>query len=546
MKRLRHLVIVLGDQLDLDAAAFDGFDAEHDAVWMAEVSEESTHVWSSQPRIAIFLSAMRHFAQALRDVGRPLHYQRLGDANAHATLAESLQATIAQLQPEALLMTAPGDARVLASLRAVATQASLVLDIREDRHFFSAVHEFAAHAKGRKQLRMEYFYREMRRKHAVLMDGDEPAGGQWNFDADNRESFGKSGPGAVPERARFEPDAITREVIALVRQRFAEHPGSLDSFAWAVTREQALHALHGFIDQRLPHFGRWQDALWPREAWLWHSHLSAALNLKLLNAREVVAAAEAAYRAGRVPLQSAEGFIRQILGWREYVRGIYWTQMPAYLERNALDAREPLPAFYWNAKTDMACLADAIDQTLEHGYAHHIQRLMVTGLYALLLGVEPKQVHAWYLAVYVDAVEWVELPNTLGMSQAGDGGLMASKPYIASGKYIERQSGGSLCAGCRYKPGERVGERACPFTTLYWDFLARHETMLAKNPRTVMQVRNLARVPAEERARIAERAAAIRRGEVGHANRSAAHATEALHEPFDTSGRTGLIGKHGA
>jgi deoxyribodipyrimidine photolyase-related protein len=515
---MRRLVIVLGDQLDIGAAAFDGFDAALDAVWMAEAVEESTHVWSSQPRIAIFLSAMRHFAQALRNAGRTLHYQRLDDANAQPSLADALRATIAQQRPESLVMTAPGDARVLASLRALARQAGLALDIREDRHFFSAVHEFAAHAQGRKQLRMEFFYREMRRKHSVLMDGDEPAGGQWNFDADNRDAFGKDGPGAVPERARFEPDAITREVIALVGRRFADHPGSLASFAWAVTREQALHALQRFVDERLPQFGRWQDALWPRQPWLWHSHLSAALNLKLLGAREVVAAAEAAYRAGRVPLQSAEGFIRQILGWREYVRGIYWTQMPAYLERNALDAHEALPSFYWNGKTDMACMADAIGQTLEHGYAHHIQRLMVTGLYALLHGVHPRQVHEWYLAVYVDAVEWVELPNALGMSQAGDGGLMASKPYIASGKYIERQSGGSLCAGCRYKPGERVGERACPFTTLYWDFLARHETMLAKNPRTVMQVRNLARVPADERARVGERAAAIRRGEVGHAD----------------------------
>ncbi|HET9978418.1 MAG TPA: cryptochrome/photolyase family protein, partial [Burkholderiaceae bacterium] len=273
-------------------------------------------------------------------------------------------------------------------------------------------------------------------------------------------------------------------------------------------------ALQRFVDERLVHFGRWQDALWPRQPWLWHSHLSAALNLKLLTAREVVSAVEAAYRAGRVPLASAEGFIRQVLGWREYVRGIYWTQMPAYLERNALGAREPLPAFYWDAKTEMACLADAIGQTLEHGYAHHIQRLMVTGLYALLLGAAPQRVHEWYLAVYVDVVEWVELPNTLGMSQAADGGLMASKPYIASGKYIERQSGGSLCARCRYRPGERTGERACPFTTLYWDFLMRHEAMLAQNPRTVMQVKNLARVGADERQRIAERAAAIRAGKV--------------------------------
>jgi deoxyribodipyrimidine photolyase-related protein len=513
---VRDLVLVLGDQLDLEAAAFDGFDAARDAVWMAEVVEESTHVWSTQPRIAIFLAAMRHFALSVRAAGRPLHYQRLDDADAAPTLARALQAAIERLRPQTLVMTAPGDARVLAALRAVAQAHGLVLDVREDRHFFNPVRAFVAHAKGRKQLRMEYFYREMRREHGVLMDGAEPAGGQWNYDSDNRAGFGKAGPVDVPERARFEPDELTREVIALVRTRFADHPGALDSFAWAVTRGQALVALRHFVDERLPHFGHWQDAMWPRQPWLWHSHLSSALNLKLLTAREVVAAVEAAWREGRVPLAGAEGFIRQILGWREYVRGIYWTQMPAYLERNALDAHEALPAFYWDAKTDMACLADVIGQTLEHGYAHHIQRLMVTGLYALLLGVEPKQVHAWYLAVYVDAVEWVELPNTLGMSQYGDGGAMASKPYIASGKYIERQSGGSLCARCRYRPGERTGERACPFTTLYWDFLVRHEALLAANPRTVMQVKNLQRLDAAERARIAERAGAIRRGEVGH------------------------------
>ena len=513
-RAMRHLVIVLGDQLDLAASAFDGFDAARDAVWMAEAAEESTHVWSSQPRIAIFFSAMRHFAQALREQCRPLHYQRLDDADARPTLAAALQAAIEAHRPQGLVMTAPGDARVLASLREVAAKSGLALDIREDRHFFNPVRDFAAHAGGRKQLRMEFFYREMRRRHGVLMDGDEPAGGQWNFDAANRDAFGKGGPAAVPGRARFAPDAITRDVIAMVRQRFGKHPGSLHSFAWAVTREQALIALQRFVDERLEQFGRWQDALWPREPWLWHSHLSAALNLKLLTAREVVAAAEHAFRAGRVPLASAEGFIRQILGWREYVRDIYWTQMPGYLERNTLDAQQDLPAFYWTGNTDMACLADAIGQTLEHGYAHHIQRLMVTGLYALLLGVHPKRVHEWYLAVYVDAVEWVELPNTLGMSQASDGGLMASKPYIASGKYIERQSGGSLCARCRYQPGERTGDRACPFTTLYWDFLARHEKTLAANPRTVMQVKNLARVPAGERQRVADRAVAIRRGEV--------------------------------
>jgi deoxyribodipyrimidine photolyase-related protein len=287
----------------------------------------------------------------------------------------------------------------------------------------------------------------------------------------------------------------------------------MDHFAWPVTRAQALQSLRVFIEQRLPLFGRFQDAIWPGDPWLYHSHLSAALNLKLLNPREVVAAAEAAYHEGSAPLASVEGFIRQILGWREYVRGIYWTQMPGYLERNALDAGEDLPAWFWTGNTDMACLRDALTQTLTHGYANHIQRLMVTGLYALMLGVQPKQVHQWYLAVYVDAVEWVELPNTLGMSQYADGGVMGSKPYIASGKYIDRMS--PHCTGCRFDPAQRSGERACPFTTLYWDFLMRHQALLAKNPRMVLQVKNLARLTESDKQAVRERAVSIRRGEVG-------------------------------
>jgi deoxyribodipyrimidine photolyase-related protein len=516
MHRLRHLVLVLGDQLDLNAAAFDGFDSAQDAVWMAEADEESTHVWSSKQRIALFLSGMRHFALALQDAGRPLHYHRLNNTAAPVackSLAAKLQADLATLAPQRVVMTAPGDWRVFEQLKAVVEAAGLKLEICEDRHFFTTVAEFSAYAKGRKSLRLEYFYRELRQRHNILMEDGQPAGGQWNFDADNREVFGPKGPGLVPPRATFEPDALTLDVIALVNIRFADHPGTLDSFAWPVTRAQALQALQRFIDERLPLFGRYEDALWPGEPWLYHSHLSSAMNLKLLTAREVVDAAQAAYLAGHVPLQSAEGFIRQILGWREYVRGIYWTQMPSYAERNALNAQQDLPAWFWTGNTDMACLRDAISQTLEHGYAHHIQRLMVTGLYALLLGVRPQQVQEWYLSVYVDAVEWVELPNVLGMSQYGDGGLMASKPYVATGKYIQRMGG--PCSGCRYDPGLREGERACPYTTLYWDFLMRHEPLLAKNARMALQVKNVARMSGEQREAVVERADAIRRGEVG-------------------------------
>ena len=506
---LRHLVLILGDQLDPSAAVFDDFDPAQDAIWMAEVAEESTHVWASKPRIALFLSAMRHFRDAQRALGRRVIYRGLDDAENAGSLAGELAQAIATERPARLVMTEPGDWRVQAALTAAAAQAGVPLEIRTDRHFLSTIDQFRAHAKGRKQLRLEFWYRELRREHRVLLDdAGGPEGGEWNYDAENRGAFGKQGPGLLPAPVRFPPDAITREVIALVESRFATHPGRLEAFDWPVTPAEATAALEDFIAHRLADFGTYQDAMWTREPWLYHSRIAAAMNLKLLDPRDAIAATERAYRAGRVPLASAEGFIRQILGWREYVRGLYWLYMPAYAEGNALDAREPLPAFYWSGETEMACLRDAIGQTLTYGYAHHIQRLMVTGLYALLLGVEPTAVHEWYLAVYVDAVEWVELPNTIGMALYADGGIMASKPYVATGKYIDRMS--DYCKGCRFDPAQSTGETACPFTTLYWDFLMRHEPMLAKNQRMALQVKNLKRLSAEQRTAIAERAATIR------------------------------------
>jgi deoxyribodipyrimidine photolyase-related protein len=506
--RPKRLVLILGDQLDEDASALSDFDPAHDTIWMAEVREESTHIPSSKQRTTVFLSAMRHFAAQLQARGWPVVYSQLDDAHNSGTLAGELDKAIANLEVQALVMTAPGDWRVLQSLRAVAQQQGLPLDVRDDTHFFSTVREFAAHAKGRKQLRLEYFYREMRQKTGILMANQKPIGDQWNFDADNRGSFGKQGPGQLPAPTRCAPDAITQEVMRLVNDQLAHHPGSIAEFGWPVTRAQALVALDEFITQRLPSFGLYQDAMCEGEVWLYHSHLSCALNLKLLNPREVLAAAEAAFHKGHAPLEAVEGFVRQILGWREYVRGIYWTHMPDYAELNTQQAHEPLPEFYWTGDTEMACLRDAIGQTLQHGYAHHIQRLMVTGLYALLLGVAPKQVHQWYLGVYVDAVEWVELPNTLGMSQFADGGLMASKPYIASGKYIDRMS--NHCKGCRFNPAESTGATACPFTTLYWDYLYRHADVLAKNPRMLMQLKNLNRLTPAQREAIGVQAQTLR------------------------------------
>lgn len=507
---VQNLVIVLGDQLDRESAAFDDFDPARDLVWMAEVEEESKHVPSHKARTVLFLSAMRHFAKHLTGRGWRCDYIDLDDKSNTHSLAGELQRAIRRHRPQALVMVQPGEWRVQAALLDAAQALGLGIEVREDRHFYCSIDWFRNYAANRKQLRLEFFYREMRRQHGVLLEGDQAVGGQWNFDSENRQTFGKQGPGAVPAPLPFPPDTITRKVMKVVEKRLPENPGQIETFDFPVTSEEAELALQDFLQHRLADFGRYEDAMWTAEPYLFHSRLSAAMNLKLLSPRRVVNAVEKAYRAGAAPLAAVEGFIRQVLGWREYVRGIYWTEMPAYASGNALDADVPLPGFYWTADTPMQCLRDAIGQTLKHGYAHHIQRLMVTGLYALLLGVRPREIHEWYLAVYVDAVEWVELPNVIGMSQFADGGRMASKPYAATGKYIQRMS--NYCTGCQFDPAESTGERACPFTTLYWDFLLRNQQKLASVPRMELQLRNLVRITPAKREAITVQAAKLRPG----------------------------------
>ena len=511
MTSIRNLVIILGDQLAADSPALENVDPAQDAVWMAEVAEESTHVPSHKVRIVYFLSAMRHFAADLRARKFRVEYRYLNDTANTGTLASELAASIKKLKPQRLIMTEPGEYRVEQAITSIAARTKLPLDVLTDTHFYCSREEFSTWAKARNQLRMEFFYREMRRKSGILMEGSEPEGGKWNYDTENRKSFGKQGPPPATGPQAFPPDKTTNEVIDLVEATFPSHAGSLKHFDLPVTAAAAEAALKDFVDHRLAEFGDYQDAMWTNQPFLYHSRISAALNLKILDPRRVLMAVEDAYHRGKAPLAATEGFIRQILGWREYVRGIYWTYMPGYLERNALKASEKLPDFYWTGETDLECLRQSVGQTLEYGYAHHIQRLMVTGLYSLLFGVDPVEIHKWYLAIYWDAIEWVELPNVLGMSQFGDGGIMASKPYAASGKYISRMS--NYCQNCRYKPDESLGPDACPFTTLYWDFLMKHEAMLAKNPRMVMQVRNLTRMTAEKKKAIHKQAAEHRAGQ---------------------------------
>ncbi len=506
MKKCRHLVFVLGDQLNLDSAALADIAAKQDVILMAEVREESTHVWSSKPRTAFFFAAMRHFAESLREKGLTVDYRAI-ETHKLASLLDVLADAVKQYQPEKIVMVEPGDWRVEQQLLAFAKSKKLNLVVREDQHFMCSRAEFADWAKGYKQLRLEYFYRMMRKRHAVMMDGDEPVQGRWNFDAENRGAFPKGGPVGVPMTLRVSPDATTSSAIADVEKHFADHPGGLDEFAWPVKRNDALKALRGFVDERLAKFGEFQDAMWTNEPFLYHSHISAALNVKLLNPREVIAAAVAAFEGGRAPIEAVEGFVRQVLGWREFIRGVYWLDMPGMRDANFFEHKRKLPAWYWTGETHMNCMRDTVGQTLKYGYAHHIQRLMVTGIFGLLAEVTPHEIEDWYLAVYIDAVDWVELPNVAGMAIYANGGRFTSKPYIASGQYIKRMS--NYCTGCRYKPDVKTGPTACPVTTLYWYFLDKHEKMLVGNPRTSLMAKNITKMSSDDREAIRSHAVAI-------------------------------------
>ena len=502
---MKTLVLVLGDQLSRDLASLDGFDPARDVVLMVEVAEETTYVRHHRQKIAFILSAMRHFAEALRLEGLQVDYVRLDDPGNSGSFTGELTRAVLRHAPDRVVVTEPGEWRVRRMMDDWPQQLGLPVVIREDDRFLCSRSDFRAWADGRKSYRMEFFYREMRRRTGLLMEGDDPAGGRWNFDAENRKRLP---PGTrPPERLRFEPDAVTEEVIALVAARFQDHFGDLDGFNWAVTREDALAALALFVERALPRFGDYQDAMAQDEPFLFHALISPYLNAGLLLPREVCLAAERAWRVGTAPLNAVEGFIRQILGWREYVRGIYWLEMPAYAQTNRLGADRPLPWFYWSGETAMNCLACAIDDTRRHAYAHHIQRLMVTGNFALLAGVRPAEIEEWYLAVYADAYEWVELPNVHGMVMFADGGLLASKPYAASGAYIDRMS--NYCEACVYDPAIKTGEGACPFNLLYWHFLSENRAALQHNPRMAMPYRTLDRMNAARRETILREAGAF-------------------------------------
>lgn len=490
----KNLHLILGDQLSHSMSSLCNVDKENDQILMCEVNEEATYVKHHKKKIAFLFSAMRHFAEELKDKGFKVIYTKLDDPDNAGSFKGEVARNITRYQPDKIIVTAPSEYRVFEDIKSWEKDFAVPVEIRSDDRFLCSAEEFAAWAEDRKQLRMEYFYREMRKKHSVLMDGDKPEGGKWNYDSENRKPP-KEGL-YIPKTYMAQTDEITDEVIKLVADHFGDHFGDIEPFHLAVTRDQALYALNKFITERLCHFGDYQDAMIQGKPWMYHSHLSFYINCGLLDPMECIRKAEEAYRTGNAPLNATEGFIRQILGWREYVRGIYWLKMPEYANDNYLEAKRELPWLFWGGQTKMNCLAQCVKETKENSYTHHIQRLMVLGNFSLLTGIDPKLVNEWFLVVYADAYEWVEMPNVSGMVLYADGGYLASKPYIAGGAYINRMS--DYCKNCSYKVNKKNGPEACPFNYLYWNFVIEHADKFSHNPRMGHSYRTLAKMDDEK------------------------------------------------
>lgn len=474
------LVPILGDQLTRNLASLRGRTKDDTVILMMEVWDEATYVKHHKQKIVLIFSAMRHFAKELRDAGWTVDYVELTDEDNSGSFTGEVARAIERHEPRAVHIVEAGEWRVQQAIEEWPDKFDCEVEILSDDRFVCPLSEFNEWANDRDTLRMENFYREMRKKTGLLMDGDgKPEGGSWNYDEDNRASpKDEMNP---PERPLFEPDEITQDCIDLVEEKFGDHFGSLENFGWPVTRDQAEKAADAFFSERIECFGKFQDAMVYGEDDLYHSMLSTSINLGLLDPLELCERAEKAYRDGKAPINSVEGFIRQIIGWREFVRGFYWRFMPGLESDNKLNAQRGLPEFFWTGETDMRCLSDCIRSTRENAHAHHIQRLMVLGNFCLLAGIKSREVQDWYLVVYADAYQWVELPNVAAMILYADGGKLASKPYSASGNYINKMS--NYCKDCRYSVSKKTEEDACPFNSLYWYFMDRHRDRFQSNPR---------------------------------------------------------------
>ncbi len=500
------LRLILGDQLNIHHSWFQTRSSNAEYVLM-EVASEASYVKHHIQKILAFFLAMRHFRDELRAVGHTVRYISLDDPSNRQSFSANLQELLASGAYSAFEYQEPDEYRVAKELSALSKNAPIPTRLVSTEHFLTSPDFFASVFKGHKRYTMELFYREVRKKYDILMEGDKPQGDRWNFDSENRNKLPKE---VVPPPPLEFPRDVS-DLVELLTTKKIQSIGRVEPkrFIWPITRDESLKTLDYFCEHLLPHFGAYQDAMHTEHRTLYHSRLSFAMNVKLISPLEVIEAAVKAFNRskGAITLPQIEGFVRQIAGWREFMRGVYWNHMPSYKTLNFLNASRPLPHYFWDGDTKMNCVRHAVEQSLEESYAHHIQRLMVTGNFCTLAGIDPDEVDAWYLGIYIDAIEWVQLPNTRGMSQFADGGIVGTKPYTSSAQYINKMS--NYCSGCFYKNKEKFGERGCPFNTLYWDFLMRNRATLEKNPRIGMGYQLLAKMSDKDKKAISDRAADI-------------------------------------
>lgn len=501
------LRLILGDQLNLQYPWFETVE-EKVTYLLMEMRQETDYAPHHIQKVVGFFGAMRHFAQVLKQQGHQVIYFKLDDAENLQVLPANLNAIFEQQQITSFEYQHPDEYRLDQQLKNFCEGLDLPTKVHDSHHFMTSREELSQFFEGKKQLILEFFYRNMRKQFNLLMEQGQPEGGQWNFDKNNRKKW--KGSPAIP--VAYIPKTEELQALEkLIHIAGVKTIGTLDTdnYLFPFSREEALAQLAYFCKHLLVHFGDYQDALHTEEINLFHSRISFALNVKMISPLEVVEKVIAYYRQheDEIELSQVEGFVRQIIGWREYMRGIYWKEMPAYAEKNALENHNPLPAFYWTAKTKMNCLHHSIQNSLDNAYAHHIQRLMITGNFALLAQVHPDAVDQWYLGIYADAIEWVQITNTRGMSQWADGGIVATKPYVSAASYINKMS--NYCESCAYDKKKRLGENACPFNSLYWNFLDDKKQFFAKNNRMAMMLRLLEKIPAQELSEIKARAGAI-------------------------------------
>ena len=506
MENTQVLRLILGDQLNHNHSWFKKVDSNV-VYLMAEMRQETDYVTHHIQKVVAFFLAMRNFLEHIEKQGHRIIYFKIDDKNNPQQLEEIILHTIEKTGATSFEYQLPDEYRLDVQLKKICDSLKIPSKATDTEHFYTTRDELSTFFKGKKQLLMESFYRMMRQKHSILIQNGQPEGGKWNFDHNNRKKW--PGKPSIPKEKSFE-----RNISALLKQIQnvgVKTMGTVDEnrFNWPVTREDCLGLLNYFCDTLLPLFGDFQDAMHTGEKFLFHSRLSFAMNIKLLSPKEVIQAVLQHYETHKnsVDISQVEGFIRQVLGWREYMRGIYWKEMPVYASLNKLGNHNKLPRFYWTGNTHMNCLGHAIGQSLTDAYAHHIQRLMVTGNFALLLQVHPDEVDAWYLGIYIDALDWVEITNTRGMSQFADGGIIATKPYVSSANYINKMS--NYCSSCRYDHQQKIGESACPFNSLYWNFLDDKKEHFKNNPRMGMMLSLLANIKPTEMEAIKKRASEI-------------------------------------